>query len=88
MTPTRRPSSCRGRCSPPRDHRREGPLHERTDPHHVAAALAGEPEVVDVHDRDVRPPAPSSFSESVEAAGTRTSRLMSWRSSAPSRIAV
>ncbi len=37
------------------DHRGEGPLHERADPHQVLAALPGQPEVVDVHHRDVRP---------------------------------
>ena len=35
------------------DHGREWALHERAHAHQVAAALAGQCEVVDVHDREV-----------------------------------
>ena len=38
-----------------RDHGRERALHQRADPDHVAARLAREAEVVDVHDRHVGP---------------------------------
>ena len=70
------------------DHRGERALHERAHAHQVLAALAGEREVVDVHDREVGAARGSSFSESVEADGTRISRFTPRRSSAASLTAV
>ena len=56
MTPTVRPSRSRGRRTPlvaAGDHRRQRALDDRHHPDQVEALLAGDPEVVDVEDREL-----------------------------------
>ena len=55
VTPTLRPSRSRGLRTPRSrgDHRGERPLHDRHHPDQVEPVLAGDPEVVDVEDREV-----------------------------------
>ena len=72
MTPTVLPSRSRGLAdllAVAGDHRGQRPLHDRQHADHVDALLAGDPEVVDVEDREIGAAGASSFGASVDAPG-------------------